>query len=87
MAVAKSHQNQSVGSRYLLKHVFELAAQMHMTVGCSAVVVDSKPDAVGFYTKYGFLKAVVLGEEGSSSAEQTTMMYISIKPILGLIKP
>jgi len=33
---------------------------MSEKVGCIGVVVDAKPDAVGFYTRYGFEKLEVL---------------------------
>lgn len=38
----------------LLRAVFALAHQMAADIGCLGVVVDAKPEAVGFYRKLEF---------------------------------
>lgn len=64
MAVDQRHTGTGVAST-LLRAVLLLAEQMATDVGCVGVVVDAKPDAVGFYEKLGFLPLqVTAGELG-----------------------
>lgn len=53
LAVDQRAQGRGIGSR-LLVAVFEIAHELSSSVGCVGVVVDAKPDAVGFYTRLGF---------------------------------
>jgi predicted N-acetyltransferase YhbS len=53
LAVAEERQGRGAG-RALLRHVFDLALKLSEEYGCVGVVVDAKPDAVGFYERYGF---------------------------------
>jgi hypothetical protein len=39
----------------LLRAVFILAQKLAADMGCLGVVVDAKPEAVGFYEKLGFI--------------------------------
>ena len=48
-----SAKGQGVGER-LLGAAIRAARAMHREVGCIGIIVDSKPDAVRFYEKYGF---------------------------------
>lgn len=85
MAVVTERQRnkeQRIGEQ-MLKYVFTLAAQQHYLSGCAAVIVDSKPEAVGFYSKYGF-KPTKVGDEGPSASTET-QMYIAIKTVLAAI--
>ena len=59
LAVSEPDRNRGIGLT-LLRSVFYLACEMSEKVGCIGVVVDAKPDAVGFYTRYGFEKLEVL---------------------------
>lgn len=59
LAVSEPDRNRGIGPT-LLRSVFYLAREMSEKVGCIGVVVDAKPDAVGFYTRYGFEKLEVL---------------------------
>lgn len=54
LAVDQRAQRQGIAS-VLLRAVFTLAHQMAGDMGCYGVVVDAKPDAVGFYEKLGFV--------------------------------
>jgi predicted N-acetyltransferase YhbS len=62
MGVSTSHQRKGLGDR-LLGKVTELALALVRDVGCVGIIVDSKPDARGFYERYGF---AWLGGEMSS---------------------
>jgi predicted N-acetyltransferase YhbS len=82
MAVAQDRQGQKIGQQ-LLRHVFSLAAQQHLTIGCAAVVVDSKPESVGFYKKYGF-KPTRVPADASPAAQ--TQMYIAMKTVFAAME-
>jgi GNAT superfamily N-acetyltransferase len=53
LGVDKRAQGLGVG-RALLRHVLSLALNQRESLGCIGVVTDAKPDAVAFYTRYGF---------------------------------
>ncbi len=54
LAVDERYQGQGV-AQALLRAVFELAWKMAADMGCLGVLVDAKPEAVGFYEKLGFI--------------------------------
>lgn len=81
LAVDRRAQGRGVGD-LLLRFEFELALAMVERVGCVGVVVDAKPDAVGFYEKYGFeAMEVVQGELGDRP--QPKPMFIPLGAIPG----
>ena len=45
---------QRIGSRLLI-HALKQALRAAETIGVQCVIVDSKPEAVGFYQRYGFM--------------------------------
>ena len=53
LAVDERFQGLGVG-RLLLRAMLELALELRDRIGCIGVVVDSKPDAVPFYSTLGF---------------------------------
>jgi GNAT superfamily N-acetyltransferase len=64
LAVDERAHGRGVGT-LLLRAVLGLAVQMAQDLGCAAVVVDAKPEAVAFYEKLGFVHLeVVAGELG-----------------------
>jgi GNAT superfamily N-acetyltransferase len=79
LAVDQSAQGQGLGL-HLLRFVLRLALQMADDYGCVGVIVDAKPDAEAFYSKYGFI--TVEAVEGRSDARPApTMMFLSIRAI------
>jgi GNAT superfamily N-acetyltransferase len=79
LAVDRSARSQGLGAE-VLRYVLKLAANMAEGYGCTGVVVDAKPDAVRFYTKYGFVAFDAL--EGSSDARpRPTTMFLSMRAI------
>lgn len=79
LAVDRSAQGQGLGAQ-LLRFVLQLAVRMADDYGCAGVVVDAKPDAVNFYSKFGFVQLDVV--EGHSDARpQPTSMFLSIRLI------
>ena len=64
LAVDRRVQGQGIASA-LLRSVFDLAQRMAIDMGCVGVVVDAKPDAIGFYKALGFIALdLVVGELG-----------------------
>jgi GNAT superfamily N-acetyltransferase len=53
LAVRQDSRNLGIG-RALLLFALEEAIVLHRRTGCVAVVVDAKPDAVDFYSHFGF---------------------------------
>lgn len=54
LAVDRRAQGHGI-AQALLRAVFALAHKMAADMGCLGVVVDAKPEAVGFYRKLGFI--------------------------------
>jgi GNAT superfamily N-acetyltransferase len=76
LAVVERAQGRGVGLM-LLRAVFALAYKMADEVGCLGVVVDAKPEAVGFYRKLGFVELdVVAGLLGDRP--QPVAMFIAL---------
>jgi GNAT superfamily N-acetyltransferase len=71
LAVDTAAQGLGVG-RSLLRHVLDLALDQRESFGCIGVVTDARPDAVAFYTRYGFepLEGV---REGALHGEATPL--------------
>jgi len=85
LAVETSARSMGLGGQ-LLRFVLKLAAKMADEVGCAGVVVDAKPDAIDFYTRYGFTPLELL--EGQSEARpRTTPMWLSIQEIKAAGEP
>lgn len=80
LAVATSAQGLGVG-KLLLRGVFGLALEMRSTLGCVGVVTDAKPNAVGFYTRYGFKAYSGVVEGQATGPPPQTPMFLSIKTI------
>jgi len=79
LAVDQAVQHQGLGAQ-LLRFVLALARRMADEYGCVGVVVDAKPDAIAFYSKYGFIASDAL--EGLSDARpQPTPMFLSMREI------
>ena len=79
LAIDQSAQGQGLGLQ-LLRFVLRLAVQMADDYGCVGVIVDAKPDAVAFYTRYGFLAVEPI--EGESDARPApTPLFLSTRAI------
>ena len=85
LAVDRSARSMGLGAQ-LLRLVFKLAMKLADEAGCAGVVVDAKPDAVGFYAKYGFTPFAAI--EGQSEARpQPAMMWMPIQVVRAASKP
>lgn len=80
LAVDERAQGRGVG-QVLLRAVFVLAHKMADELGCLGVVVDAKPEAVGFYRKLGFIeldaRAGLLGDR-----PQPVAMFIELGAVV-----
>jgi GNAT superfamily N-acetyltransferase len=79
LAIDQSAQGQGLGLQ-LLRFVLRLAVQMADDYGCVGVIVDAKPDAVAFYTRYGFLPVEPI-EGGSDARPAPTPLFLSTRAI------
>ncbi len=79
LAVDRSVQGRGLGLE-LLRFVCRLAVRMAADYGCVGIIVDAKPDAVAFYTKYG-LTAIELLEGQSDRRPAPTPMFLPIRAI------
>ena len=64
----------------LLRFVLQLALEMADDYGCVGVIVDAKPDAVGFYATYGCIPVDTV-EGGSDARPPPTPMCVPIRAI------
>lgn len=79
LGVDLSVRGQGLGAQ-LLRFVLQLALKMADEYGCTGVVVDAKPDAVGFYAKYGFISVEAV--EGQSDARPAPApMFLAMRAI------
>lgn len=83
LAVAEGGQGQGIGSA-LLFAVFKLALSQAEPVGCVGVVVDAKPQAVAWYSRFGFAPMPVL-EGGSSARPVPTPMFLALATVRAAI--
>lgn len=72
MAVASSARGRGLG-RTLLRAAFTLAMDMAERVGCVGLVVDAKPESVGFYAGFGFITVDVLEGQLEQRPEPVAM--------------
>jgi len=68
-------QGQKVGSRLLI-HALKQALIAADTIGVLCVIVDAKPEAVGFYTRFGFQ---------TLKQDDEYRLYLTIQTIKGLV--
>ncbi len=79
LAVDQDARGHGLGRR-LLRFVLGLAEQMASDYGCVGVCVDAKPDAVEFYSRYGFVSIDVV--EGQSDARPAPIpMFLALRAI------
>ena len=73
-------RGQGLGKQ-LLRFAAGLAAKMAKEYGCVGIVVDSKPRAVDFYAKFGFVELAAV--EGASGARpKATPMFLATRAIV-----
>ncbi|MBF0236778.1 MAG: GNAT family N-acetyltransferase [SAR324 cluster bacterium] len=79
LAISEHSQGQGIGLQ-LLKTVFDLAKEMRQKFGCVGIVVDAKPEAVEFYSRYGFERIDV--KQGKlADRPEPIQMFLALKSI------
>jgi GNAT superfamily N-acetyltransferase len=79
LAVDERARGQGI-AQTLLRAIFALAHGMAASMGCLGIVVDAKPEAVGFYQRLGFIPlTVVAGELGDRP--QPLPMFLELAAI------
>ena len=80
LAVSEAAHGRRIGS-LLVQVVLDLAITMREQYGCWAVVVDAKPEAVGFYERLGFERLQLL-EGASGDRPAPTPMFLPLVDVL-----
>ncbi len=81
LATHEDAQGQGIG-KALLRHVCLLATRMSADFGCVGLLVDAKPEAVGYYAIFGFLRLEpVTGE----APMQAVPMFLAINKLARLV--
>lgn len=80
LGVAQDAQGRGVGSA-LMRAAFVAARRLAAEYGCVGVLVDAKPEAVGFYERYGFEPVALLaGELGDRPLPVTMFLELGAIP-------
>jgi GNAT superfamily N-acetyltransferase len=83
LGVHERGQGKGIG-KALLRYVLLLALQMKTEVGCVGVLTDAKPEAVGFYRRYGFVELNQI-VEGTLHGDPTPM-FLPLRQIESALK-
>ena len=75
LATHQEFERQGIGSRMLVK-IYTIWIELSKYIGCRIITVDAKPDAVGFYEKFDFHKAII--DPKKLKGRQTIPLYIDI---------
>jgi GNAT superfamily N-acetyltransferase len=79
LAVAEEAKGQGLG-RVLLRAAFVLAWRMADDFGCVGVLVDAKPEAVGFYATLGF-RALAHTKGALGDRPEPTPMFLELAAV------
>ena len=76
-------KGQGIG-RALLRHIFGLAIAQRDSLGCIGVIVDAKPEALGFYQNLGFVTMLEV-RQGHLHGDPTPM-FLGINSITAAVQ-
>ncbi|MDF1543265.1 MAG: GNAT family N-acetyltransferase [Anaerosomatales bacterium] len=79
LAVDERVQGSGLGSE-LLRYALDLACVQAASVGCVGVVVDAKPEAVGFYSRYGFVPCRAL-QGGATARPRQELLFLALSAV------
>ena len=79
LAVAQEAKGEGIG-RLLLQAMFALAWRMSDDFGCVGVLVDAKPEAVGFYATLGF-RSLAHTKGALGDRPEPTPMFLELEAI------
>jgi len=84
LAVDRNAQGMGVGE-HLMRTVFSVAIELRAKLGCVGVVVDAKPGAENYYSRYGFV--ALEAAEGMLEERPTPKpMFLSVTTIVQALK-
>ncbi|MBF6571188.1 MAG: GNAT family N-acetyltransferase [Candidatus Binataceae bacterium] len=84
LAVDRNAQGRGVGER-LMRTVFSVAIELRDKLGCAGVIVDAKPAAVDYYTRYGFVGLEVV--EGTLEERPTPKpMFLPLSAVVQALR-
>ena len=83
LAIDRRFQGNAIGTA-LLRFSFLEAIRMSDDFGCVGVRVTAKPDAVGFYERFGFVRVIPAGRPTSES--RTIPMFLPLNQIVDAIR-
>ena len=84
LAVSRNAQGKGAGE-HLMRAVFSVAMELREKLGCVGVVVDAKPGAENYYTRYGFIEMEVV--EGALEERPTpTPMFLSLSAVVQALR-
>lgn len=79
LAVDRRERGRGLG-RALLRFCIELAERMQDELGCVGLVVDAKPEAVAFYSRYGF-ETIEIREGATWQRPAPTPMFLPLSAV------
>jgi GNAT superfamily N-acetyltransferase len=84
LAVDRNAQGKGVGE-HLMRTVFSVAIELRVKLGCVGVVVDAKPGADNYYSRYGFVDLEVI--EGALEERPTPKpMFLPLSAIMQAVR-
>ena len=85
LAARRDAQGKGVGE-HLMRAVFTIARELREKLGCVGVVVDAKPAAESYYSRYGFVALEVV--EGTLEERPTPKpMFLPVSAIIQAVRP
>jgi len=85
LAAQRDAQGKGVGE-HLMRAVFTIAAELREKLGCVGVVVDAKPAAESYYSRYGFVALEVV--EGTLEERPIPKpMFLLVSAIIQALRP
>lgn len=76
LATNQNYENRHIGRNMLIK-IYTIWIEFSRYVGCRIITVDAKPEAVGFYEKFSFQKAII--QPKKLQGRDTIPLYIDIR--------
>jgi len=76
LATNQDYENRQIGRNMLIK-IYTIWIEFSRYVGCRIITVDAKPEAVGFYEKFSFQKAII--QRKKLQGRDTIPLYIDIR--------
>ncbi|MGH7934483.1 MAG: GNAT family N-acetyltransferase [Candidatus Binataceae bacterium] len=85
LAVDRNAQGKGVGE-HLMRTVFSVAIELREKLGCVGGVVDAKPGAENYYSRYGFVELEVI-EGALEERPAPTPMFLPASAVIQALEP